>query len=382
MVDDVEVRRRPAVHRDDPAVLELEPRFRVVRAVHRHEPQLRVRGDQQLLAERLLPRAGAEALETDRGPLIARREQAALPVDREGLADERRRQRRGVLALEPLRPALELLRARAARPERRVDLEQRPPTGRAQARPRARGWRPAPAGRRRAPPQPGAAASPAWRAVLAVELARAERVERQLVEAAARRRGDEVGAAGPERIVGRAVELHGRMVVRGACSGRTFITTPWPTATSTTSRDASRSSPAAPRGSVRRRRRGSGRAARRPPSSTSTPPAPTPTWRSPATSPARPTWTAPSSGSSRSSAASTSSSAARASAATRSARWTCATRSGTACSRSTRAASSTPTAPQSAPWSRTATGASSTSPPSRARRETPWPPPTRPRRRR
>ena len=34
--------------------LAIEPRLRVVWPVHRHEPQLRVRGDQQLLAERLL----------------------------------------------------------------------------------------------------------------------------------------------------------------------------------------------------------------------------------------------------------------------------------------------------------------------------------------
>ena len=60
-VDHVEVLGPPSVHRDDAPAVDLEPRLRVVRAVHRDEPELRVRRDQQLAPE--LPRlAGGEPL--------------------------------------------------------------------------------------------------------------------------------------------------------------------------------------------------------------------------------------------------------------------------------------------------------------------------------
>ena len=65
-VDHVEVSGRAAVHRDDLPVLDLEPRLRVVRPVHRDEPELRVRRDQELAAQRTLL-ARDEALRPPRG---------------------------------------------------------------------------------------------------------------------------------------------------------------------------------------------------------------------------------------------------------------------------------------------------------------------------
>ena len=59
-VEHVEVLLARAVDLDDSPVLDREARLRVVRAVHRHEPELRVRRDQQLAPElALLPRPEA-----------------------------------------------------------------------------------------------------------------------------------------------------------------------------------------------------------------------------------------------------------------------------------------------------------------------------------
>ena len=106
VVDDVEVRGGPAVHGDDPALVQLEPRLGVVRPVHRHQPQLRVGGDQQLLAERLL----------------LPREEAFRPlglVHRSARAGRAPRRPRGPRARRPP-SAARRTRPRAARPSARA----------------------------------------------------------------------------------------------------------------------------------------------------------------------------------------------------------------------------------------------------------------------
>ena len=121
-VDDVEVLGAAAVHRHHPAVLDLEPRLRVVRPVHRDQPELRVGRDQDLAPE-LAPLARGEALRPPRAhPSPAGRAAAyAVAASRTNAAVSEAPE----LGLQPHGPRFQLLRRRAVRAERGVDLEDR-----------------------------------------------------------------------------------------------------------------------------------------------------------------------------------------------------------------------------------------------------------------
>ena len=115
-VDHVELGRGPAVHAHDDAVLDHELGLRVVRSVQRDETELRQRRHEQLAPE-LLRGARRETGGSAQTPTSLRSTYAAAAS-----------RTKAAVAAHPSppagRPILELGRRRAARPKRRVDLEQ------------------------------------------------------------------------------------------------------------------------------------------------------------------------------------------------------------------------------------------------------------------
>ena len=117
-VDHVELGLGPPVQPHDAAVLDDELRLGIVRPVHRDEPELRQRAHEQLAPELLL-RARGEAA----GPRGVSHRRAPAPR-RPRRPRGRTRPCAGHPTLEPARPLLELGCGRAARSQRRVDLEE------------------------------------------------------------------------------------------------------------------------------------------------------------------------------------------------------------------------------------------------------------------